>query len=579
MTLITELRVDASPVGLGAILMQSDGHETRPVAYASRTLTDVERRYSQTEKEALAVVWGCEKFHLYLYRTEFKLFTDHKPLEFIYSPKGKPPPRIERWALRLQPYRFKVIHMPGKTNPADVLSRLPIRAQAPRERNIAEEYINFIAERAVPKAMTLEEIAKATEDDAVLQQVLHCLSLNHWPNDPALQKFSKVRDELSTSQGLLLRGTRIVMPKSLRPRTLSLAHENHQGIVRTKQLLRQKVCWPGIDTEAENLIKACLPCQSTMPQPVPEPLHPSTMPSRPWETVHIDLCGPFPTGESLLVCVDACSRWPEVAILYTATSKVIIHHLQKFFASHGLPEQVVSDNGSNLVSIEIESFFSSNGIRHRKVTPYWPQANATVERFNRTIEKAIRTAHIEGKDWRQELDPFLLSYRATPHAMTGVSPAKIMFGRDIRTKLPQLHPSEHSPVLDSAIARDQRNKQKMQQYSDKKNRAQPSAVKEGDMVLLKQPKTNKLSISFDPNPYRVVKRHGSRVLIQRGNDQAIMRNVSLTRKVEKSVDQQHANNSDEEDDIDEQPEPAVVVYRRPTRVRRPPARMQDFVRL
>ena len=144
----TELRVDASPVGLGAILMQSDGQETRPVAYASRSLSDVERRYSQTEREALAVVWGCEKFHLYLYGTTFKLFTDHKPLEFIYSPKGKPPPRIERWVLRLQPYRFKVVHMPGKTNPADVLSRLPISAQLTRERSVAEEYINFITEKA-----------------------------------------------------------------------------------------------------------------------------------------------------------------------------------------------------------------------------------------------------------------------------------------------------------------------------------------------------------------------------------------------------------------------------------------------
>ena len=130
----TELRVDASPVGLGAILMQSHRQEVRPVAYASRTLTEVERRYSQTEREALAVVWGCEKFHLYLYGTQFKLYTDHKPLEFIYSPKAKPPPRIERWALRLQPYRFTVIHMPGKTNPADVLSRLPLGAQSPRER-------------------------------------------------------------------------------------------------------------------------------------------------------------------------------------------------------------------------------------------------------------------------------------------------------------------------------------------------------------------------------------------------------------------------------------------------------------
>ena len=79
-----------------------------------------------------------------------------------------PPPRIERWALPLQPYRFKVIHMPGKTNPADVLSRLPLSAQSPHDRNIAEEYIHFVTERAVPKSMTLEQIAKATQEDTVL---------------------------------------------------------------------------------------------------------------------------------------------------------------------------------------------------------------------------------------------------------------------------------------------------------------------------------------------------------------------------------------------------------------------------
>ena len=99
----TQLRVDASPVGLGAILTQTHGDETRPVAYASRTLTPVERRYSQTEREALAVVWGCERFHLYLYGTTFDIYTDHKPLEIIYSPTSKPPARIERWGLRLQP--------------------------------------------------------------------------------------------------------------------------------------------------------------------------------------------------------------------------------------------------------------------------------------------------------------------------------------------------------------------------------------------------------------------------------------------------------------------------------------------
>ena len=92
----TQLRVDASPFGLGAILTQTHGDETRPVVYASRTLTAVERRYSQTEHEALAVVWGCERFHLYLYGTIFDIYTDHKPLEIIYSPTSKLPERIER---------------------------------------------------------------------------------------------------------------------------------------------------------------------------------------------------------------------------------------------------------------------------------------------------------------------------------------------------------------------------------------------------------------------------------------------------------------------------------------------------
>ncbi|CAG2184423.1 unnamed protein product [Mytilus edulis] len=104
----THVIVDASPVGLGAILRQkqSDGN-FRPVTFASRTLNDVEQRYSQTEREVLAVVWGCERFYLYLFAKEFILVTDHKPLEVIYSPKSKPPARIERWAMRLQPYTLR----------------------------------------------------------------------------------------------------------------------------------------------------------------------------------------------------------------------------------------------------------------------------------------------------------------------------------------------------------------------------------------------------------------------------------------------------------------------------------------
>ena len=98
----TKVITDASPVGLGAVLVQEQNGNWRPVYYASRSLT--ERRYSQKEREALALVWACERFHVYLYGKHFELETDHKPLVVIYSSKSQPSARIERWVLRLPPY-------------------------------------------------------------------------------------------------------------------------------------------------------------------------------------------------------------------------------------------------------------------------------------------------------------------------------------------------------------------------------------------------------------------------------------------------------------------------------------------
>ena len=320
----SQLRVDASPVGLGAILTQTQDGETKPIAYASRTLTSVETRYSQTEREALAVVWGCERFHLYLYGTNFDLLTDHKPLEVIYSPTSKPPARIERWGLRLQPYTFRLKYSPGVNNPADVLSRLPLSNQVTRERNIAEQYIHYIAHDAVPKAMTIEQLEDASKKDPVLKLVHEYTTSGKWQKTNETRSFFSIKEELSTFGNLVLRGSRIVIPSSLRQTTLQLAHEGHQGIVRTKQLMREKVWWPGIDREVESLIRSCISCQAQGPQPSPPPLIMTQMPTRPWSVVHADLCGPFPSGESLLVLVDSCSRWPEVFIMKSTTATAVI---------------------------------------------------------------------------------------------------------------------------------------------------------------------------------------------------------------------------------------------------------------
>ena len=179
----TEVVVDTSPVGLGAILAQKEPgtDQVRVVAYASRSLTDTESRYSQTEKEALAIVWGCEKFHVYLFGTTFDMVTDHKPLELIFNnPNSKPPARIERWGLRLQQYSFNVKYRPRVGNPADYMSRHPVYSTTPEQRNLTEQYVNFLTNHSVPKAMNIEEIIEATCKDGTLETVKRLIQNGRW---------------------------------------------------------------------------------------------------------------------------------------------------------------------------------------------------------------------------------------------------------------------------------------------------------------------------------------------------------------------------------------------------------------
>ena len=609
----TEVIVDAGPFGLGAILTQVTGVGDKPkvVAYASRALTDTESRYSQTEREALAVVWACEYFHLYLFGQSFTVLSDHKPLEGIFNhPTSQTNARIERWNLRLQTYDFVLKYRPGVDNPADFLSRHPVEpshAKTAHEKTIAEEYVNFLIDNAVPKAVTSSEISAVTANDPTLQAVVQALKSDQWhlPKDPSVDAtafliFKTVRNELSfcDESHIILRGSRIVIPQLLQPKIINIAHEGHQGLVKTKSLLREKVWFPNIDRMVEAKIKCCLACAATSSENNREPLQMTELPNSPWYQVSMDFQGPYPSGDFLLVVIDDYSRYPEVEIVSSTSAKSALPRLDAIFARHGIPQIVKTDNGSPFNATDFARFASYLGYQHDPVTPLWPEANGGVERFMRVLKKIMQTAHLEGKNWKQELYRALLNYRATPHSTTGISPAEALFGRKIRTRLPE--PEVAVPNVDAEIRHnDTERKRKIKAHADIKRHTRISELKVGDSVLVRQPRENKLTTTFSPEPLEITQRKGTMITAKNAR-RSITRNSSFFKKIptpdhEPEPPAEEPDFELEEPGGDNIPETAestetatevasptratpTVAVRRSSRVRQAPAQHKDFVR-
>jgi hypothetical protein len=591
----TEIIVDASPVGLGAMLVQKQKGVKRVVSYASRSLANVERRYSQTEKEALGIVWSCERFHAYVYGIHFGIVTDHKPLVFIYSERSKPSARIERWVLRLQPYDFTVSHIPGKQMAADALSRLIAESKS-ETADEAEQFVRYIAQEAAPKALKIREIERESDRDEKLAVVRDCIASGHWENGPA--EFKPVRNGLCVVGQIVLRGWRLVIPESLRKQTVDLAHEGHQGLVKTKERLRSKVWWPGMDRDADKKCRTCHGCQLVGRPENPEPLKRYELPQSAWQDTALDLLGPMPDGEYILAIVDYYSRFFEVDIVRTITSAKMIQCLEPIFARFGYPESLKTDNGRQLISEEFESYLCENGIEHRTSTPLWPQANGEIERQNRSMLKAMRIAHAQGENWQKELGKFLLAYRTTPHTTTGVTPAKLMFGREIRSKLPQFSEDSHQREL-AARDRDAELKQKGKDVADNRRKACRSEIAVGGKVLMQQTKTNKLSTRFAENPCVVVHKYGNEVTMEAEGGKQYKRNVVQVKKFHEQDSPQgqsvESNGDNQETLGNGPPVPSVdidipradsvplesthtvpQIVRRSERASRPPSHLKDY---
>ena len=410
----TYVSTDASNFGLGAVLSQIQDGSERVIAYASRTLSQTERNYSASEKEALACVWACEKWHLYLFGRQFTLRTDHSALTTLLcrGNKGQKPLRISRWYSRLLRYDFEVQYIPGTKNQVpDALSRLPLENSTENEDYFEQNMIASVENNHLG-AISKRLVQENTEIDDNLVTIRSYIA-TQWPEKksipPELWPYFAVQNELSVVDGCVLRGSRFVIPAPLIHRVLSCAHEGHPGIVRTKARIRQYYWWPRLNASVEAAVRQCSSCQNAdkSVKPVQAPIQPIEYPMRPWAKVALDIMGPFrhaPYNKSnILVATCFYTKWPEAFLCGEVTSKTVIKWLRYLFARFGLPEEIVTDNGPQFRSHEFAEFLCCHDIRHSTTVPYNPSANGMVERLNRTLKESIQAIQLQGEQWEDAL--------------------------------------------------------------------------------------------------------------------------------------------------------------------------------
>ncbi|KAG7295105.1 hypothetical protein JYU34_022039 [Plutella xylostella] len=558
------LTVDASPWGLGAILSQidKDGVE-RPVSYASRSLNPAERQYSQIQKEATAIIFGVRKYHQYLYgRSEpFILRTDHKPLLSIFHPEKSIPEvsanRLQRYALFLSAYNYKIEYVNSASNCADYLSRSmaprsadayderstfscnkqlgkPVPSQAGRGHSLIDEacYVNFVFD-ADSELISINDLKTATESDKILMQVAK-FTLSGWPLGSVvkeLRPYYGCRLELSVEKGVIMRGSKLVIPEGFRQVILRELHNGHLGVCKMTTQARSRFWWPGMAADVAAAVAACAVCARLRPAPPRAQLTPWPYPPEPWHRVHLDFLGPM-NNKMFLIIVDAYSKWVEVYDVSSGYgSKVVIQILCELMARYGLINTLCTDNGTTFVSSEFELFCSRNGIKHLTSPAYNPASNGQAESYVKIVKRALKAIIMSGKSshLNVKLNEFLFNYRNSVHSSTNKSPAQILFGRQLRCRLDLLNPQISSPS-DTTLAETVKVNQSLQAkyYKGKRN----IDFNINDIVLVKIHQNGKsiwtngvinkkigrsaYLVSLTGYDYRIVKRHKNQIYESKG---------------------------------------------------------------
>ena len=402
-------------------------------------------------------------------------------------------------------FEYEVVYRPGKTYIADYMSRHHVdregssrvfEIQAAAESVVESWYCHALNEQ---RAVTVKDIIAEGTKCKSYQKLVKAVQSGISDNDEELKPFMvpEIKHDSSVVNGVVCRGSCVVVPIALQKRVVELSHHAHQVVSKAKHFLRT-FCWfSGMDRAVENQVRGCLPCQAVQPAHNNQPIKPSELPTGQWQYVGMDF-----QGEYIFIMNDRDSRWPEMAWFRNApNANTTMAAMQRIFTNKGVPAVCQSDNGPPFQSAEIEQFAQSSGYHHHHISPEWSRANGTVERFNRSIKEALQAATLEGS-FPKVSQRFLQMYRSTPHSATGVSPHAAMHGgREMRTLLSLMTPNDH--IL---------NHTRDQQYKDKmRNGLRPHTFLIGDSVIVKQTKANKLTLAFNPISLRITEVQGSRI--------------------------------------------------------------------
>ena len=272
---------------------------------------------------------------------------------------------------------------------------------------------------------------------------------------PEFKPYRNRELELSTEDGVLLWGNRVIIPPPGRALILEELHTCHPGIAHMKTLARMFVWWPCMDTEIEACVKACSSCQSHRSAPPAAPIHPWRWPSTPRSRIHLDFAGPF-MGHMFLIVIDAYSKWLEVRMMPSTTSTSLISILRTIFAQFGLPSVIVTDNGRNFTSGEFNTFLSRNGIKHLLSSPYHPSSNGLAERAVQSFKQSM--LKVKEGSVLDKVSQVLFYSHITPHSTTGQTPAELLQNRQLKSRMDLIRPNIEDRVMNRQM--------KQQAYSD-----------------------------------------------------------------------------------------------------------------